>query len=229
MSAAGRSASSDDALEASLATGARRIVLDNTYLSRVDAEPCGRDRRPAWCRGAVHLDRHAARAGSGQSRRAPARPVRLPSRSRASCGGGTRRARAPAAPTRQMRAFREFEPRRPDEGFVEVERVLFERYAANAGEREGRATEPSSSPLRRCKSAGLGTRARVRRSRRPAPCLRLETGREHGRDPRRRRCMAGRAVNGPVMRALCPHPGGPPVCWCRPPLPGLILAFARTY
>jgi hypothetical protein len=36
-------------------------------------------------------------------------------------------------------------------------------------------------------------------------------------------------VDGPVDTAACPHPGGPPVCWCRPPLPGLPLAFARTH
>ncbi len=36
-------------------------------------------------------------------------------------------------------------------------------------------------------------------------------------------------VEGPVESAFCPHGGGPPVCWCRPPLPGLPLAFARTH
>ena len=36
-------------------------------------------------------------------------------------------------------------------------------------------------------------------------------------------------VSGPVEGAICPHPGGPPVCWCRPPLPGLLLAYARTH
>jgi hypothetical protein len=35
-------------------------------------------------------------------------------------------------------------------------------------------------------------------------------------------------VSGPVETALCPHGGGPPSCWCRPPLPGLVLAFARA-
>src|SRR5262249_35622997 len=35
-------------------------------------------------------------------------------------------------------------------------------------------------------------------------------------------------VSGPVERALCPHAAGPPSCWCRPPLPGLPLAFARA-
>ncbi|MDH4078089.1 MAG: hypothetical protein OEY41_06585 [Acidimicrobiia bacterium] len=29
--------------------------------------------------------------------------------------------------------------------------------------------------------------------------------------------------------ALCPHPGGPPTCWCRAPLPGLALGFARGH
>ena len=36
-------------------------------------------------------------------------------------------------------------------------------------------------------------------------------------------------VSGQVSSALCPHAEGPPVCWCRPPLPGLILAFARMH
>jgi D-glycero-D-manno-heptose 1,7-bisphosphate phosphatase len=29
--------------------------------------------------------------------------------------------------------------------------------------------------------------------------------------------------------AYCPHPPGPPVCWCRKPLPGLLLQFAHRY
>ncbi len=29
--------------------------------------------------------------------------------------------------------------------------------------------------------------------------------------------------------ASCPHGGGPPTCWCRPPLPGLLLAFANRH
>lgn len=30
-----------------------------------------------------------------------------------------------------------------------------------------------------------------------------------------------------VDSALCAHGGGPPLCWCRPPLPGLLLAWAH--
>ncbi len=36
-------------------------------------------------------------------------------------------------------------------------------------------------------------------------------------------------VGGPVESALCAHGGGPPSCWCRPPLPGLPLAFAHVH
>jgi hypothetical protein len=36
-------------------------------------------------------------------------------------------------------------------------------------------------------------------------------------------------VVGPVDSAICPHGGGAPTCWCRPPLPGLPLAFARAH
>ncbi|MFZ5439891.1 MAG: aldo/keto reductase, partial [Myxococcota bacterium] len=31
-----------------------------------------------------------------------------------------------------------------------------------------------------------------------------------------------------VENAVCPHAGGPPECWCRPPLPGLVLERARA-
>jgi histidinol phosphatase-like enzyme len=36
-------------------------------------------------------------------------------------------------------------------------------------------------------------------------------------------------VSAPVEGALCPHAAGPPRCWCRPPLPGLPVAFARAH
>jgi hypothetical protein len=34
------------------------------------------------------------------------------------------------------------------------------------------------------------------------------------------------ALAGLIEARHCPHPGGPPRCWCRPPLPGLLLALA---
>jgi hypothetical protein len=38
------------------------------------------------------------------------------------------------------------------------------------------------------------------------------------------------AVRGlDVEAAACTHPAGPPICWCRPPLPGLLLAFMHRH
>jgi phosphoglycolate phosphatase-like HAD superfamily hydrolase len=31
---------------------------------------------------------------------------------------------------------------------------------------------------------------------------------------------------GPVDTAVCTHEAGPPVCWCRKPIPGSVIAFA---
>jgi aryl-alcohol dehydrogenase-like predicted oxidoreductase/predicted kinase len=33
----------------------------------------------------------------------------------------------------------------------------------------------------------------------------------------------------PIELAICSHASGPPVCWCRPPLPGLWVPFARRH
>ena len=41
--------------------------------------------------------------------------------------------------------------------------------------------------------------------------------------------LAARIPAAIVETAACTHGGGPPICWCRPPLPGLPLAFARRH
>jgi len=33
-------------------------------------------------------------------------------------------------------------------------------------------------------------------------------------------------LDGAVDIACCPHDAGPPVCWCRKPIPGSVLEFA---
>ena len=37
------------------------------------------------------------------------------------------------------------------------------------------------------------------------------------------------AFGVPIEVKYCPHGGGPPVCWCRKPLPGLGVVFIRHY
>lgn len=39
---------------------------------------------------------------------------------------------------------------------------------------------------------------------------------------------AGQLVAGVDFEAACAHMTGPPVCWCRPPLPGILLALAHA-
>lgn len=39
-----------------------------------------------------------------------------------------------------------------------------------------------------------------------------------------------RALGVPALEiATCPHPAGPPICWCRKPLPGLALALVHAH
>jgi predicted kinase len=41
--------------------------------------------------------------------------------------------------------------------------------------------------------------------------------------------FAWRPDGGGSAALTCAHPGGPPTCWCRPPLPGLLLAHAHRH
>jgi hypothetical protein len=118
------------------------------------------------------------------------------------------------APTSQMRTVRELEPPSADEGFAIVEPVPFVRAPSEgrpgvfvaAGSRWEDALESTDAPVLLFDWKPDGTVE--------------DLGAEAAR-------LAGH-VSGLVETAICTHPGGPPTCWCRPPLPGLPLAFART-
>jgi histidinol phosphatase-like enzyme len=34
------------------------------------------------------------------------------------------------------------------------------------------------------------------------------------------------ALGGDIDSAYCPHDAGPPICWCRKPIPGPLIEFA---
>ena len=119
--------------------------------------------------------------------------------------------------------------------------------SASSSRRRPRRGSPASSACRSRARRPPGGRGRASSSRRRACAVRVggrRPTRRHGRaapvfdwrpesSPGRARDRSGSSlaavVSGPVAAALCPHPGGPPTCWCRPPLPGLSLAFARAH
>ena len=177
---------------------------------------------PARHSGALHLDRHAARPGAGQSRRAAARPLRLASDSRGAeraCPPRAGSSCAGVADARAPRAGAAVDRR----GICRVEQVPFVR---GARPRTRAGVFVAAAAL---EAARLGGRARRRRSPRASPRVRLEPGRHASMGSTRSSASLAARVAGPVETALCAHPAGPPICWCRPPLPGLPLAFARAH
>lgn len=203
-----------------LASGARRVVLDNTYLTRASRndviEAAGRHGAPVRC---IWLDTPLAQAQVNLVERFLDRLGSLPDPE--DLRGLARREPGLLAPTSQMRASRELEPPSADEGFAEVEQVSFER-APSAG-RGGvfvAASAVASPDWERAIGGGDPT----------APHLVFHWSAD-GTDALLVDAAARLAtkVSGPVERALCPHGGGPPSCWCRPPLPGLPLVFARAH
>jgi hypothetical protein len=115
--------------------------------------------------------------------------------------------------------MRELEPPSLDEGWASVEHVEFERVPLGGGGRPGVFI-----------AAGATEKPGWEQPDTDAPHLVFDWNPDGDRtalDTAVARVAA--RVAGPVEAALCPHPAGPPSCWCRPPLPGLPLAFARAY
>jgi hypothetical protein len=198
-----------DALDEELSAGVPRVVLDNTYLTRTSRsyvlEAAGRHGAPVRC---VWVDTPLAQAQVNLVERLLERFGALPPPEALRRGEP-----GVLAPTSQMRALRELEPPSADEGFAAVERVPFARA-------------PGSGVA----AVIVAAAAHMGESPAPtAPHLVFDWNPEGSED-----ALAGATarltpiVSGPVDAALCPHPAGPPVCWCRPPLPGLPLAFARA-
>jgi aryl-alcohol dehydrogenase-like predicted oxidoreductase len=204
-----------------LSSGARRVVLDNTYLTRASRsyviEAAGRHRLATRC---MWLDTPLAQAQVNLVERLLERFGSLPSPEQL-----RELTREPGvlAPTSQMRAHRELEPPSTDEGFTGVERVAFTR--SPHGSRSHAGVLVAAGALNR-----PDWERALDEAGRNAPHLVFDwspNGSDHALAAAVARLSA--AVTGPVEGALCPHGAGPPSCWCRPPLPGLPLVFARAH
>jgi hypothetical protein len=124
-------------------------------------------------------------------------------------------------PTSQMRALRELEPPSADEGFAAVEQLPFSRAAL-----AGRAGVLVAAAALK----DPGWERALEQAERAAPHLVFDWRPDGSADSLVLEVARLSAeVSGPVESALCPHDAGPPTCWCRPPLPGLPLVFARKY
>jgi aryl-alcohol dehydrogenase-like predicted oxidoreductase len=214
-----------DVLEQSLASGARRIVLDNTYLTRaLRSHVVGSAARHGIGVRCIWIDTPLAQAQVNLVERLLDRfgslpdPRQLQEHARVEPGL--------LSPTRQMRAFRELEPPTRDEGFVSVERVRFERSPRAAARA---SATPEAVFVAAAALTHPGWERALASGALDAPHLVFDwrpDAAAHVLDEEVARVAA--IVSGSVTGALCPHGGRAPVCWCRPPLPGLILAFART-
>jgi len=209
------------ALDVDLATGTRRFVLDNTYLTRATRsdviDTANRHGVPVRC---IWVDTPLAQAQVNMVERLLDRFGALPSPSE--LAAVSRREPGVLTPTSQMRTLRELEPPALDEGFAAIDHVRFTR-------------SPSARP-----NAGLyvaagvltrsGWQATIGLGDPSAPHLVFDwvPGGDVGGIDELVARLAGE-IPAKVEGAVCVHPGGPPACWCRPPLPGLLLAFARAH
>jgi aryl-alcohol dehydrogenase-like predicted oxidoreductase len=211
-----------DALDEYLAAGAQRIVLDNTYLTRAARshvlEMAGGHGAPVRC---VWLSTPLAQAQVNLAWRLVALHGTLPTpeelRALAKTTEGV------MAPTSQMRAVRELEPPALDEGFRAVDEVPFVRAVADQHARAGVLVAAPALDH-------AGWEAAVAAAGPAAPHLVFDWRPEGTADDLRGAvARLADAVSGEVSAGVCPHEGGPPRCWCRPPLPGLAVAFAAAH
>jgi aryl-alcohol dehydrogenase-like predicted oxidoreductase len=218
-------------LDAALTEGTSSVVLDNTYPTRAarnavieTAWARGRQVRCLWLAttigdaqlNAIHrmIDAHGSLPSSAEIRVRGADDPRY------------------LLPDAQFRYERMLEPPTLDEGFTAVERVDFSREAD--GESGARAIILDADDLLDAGSANAerrrGTLAKLRddgwllfaHAWRPEVARETTTAAavEEELDRLRREL-------GEIDLAYCEHDAGPPVCWCRKPIPGSVVAFAR--
>ncbi len=208
-------------LDETVASGAPRIVLDNTYLTRATrsdvVEAAARHGARVRC---IWIDTPLAQAQVNLVERLLDRFGRLPSPEELRERG--RREPGVLAPTSQMRALRELEPPADDEGFASVERVVFVRTPSPPSSQGG--VFVAASAMRE-----PGWRAVVAQADPDAAHLVFDWRPDGSPGDLDQAVSDLAAVVAFAEPAVCPHGGGAPICWCRPPLPGLLLAFARAH
>jgi hypothetical protein len=122
-----------------------------------------------------------------------------------------------------MRAQRELEVPSIDEGLAQVDRLPFSRAAISLRTQMGVFVAAGAM-------TGPDWKSAIEQGNPRAPHLVFDwcpKGCSHALAVAAGLLSA--VVTGPVESSVCQHGDGPPSCWCRPPLPGLLLAFARVH
>ena len=205
-----------------LVGGSGRVLVDSTYLTRVARsyviEMAARHRAAVRC---VWLDTPLEQAQVNLVERLLQRFGELPSPEELRVVA--RQEPGLLMPTSQMRTVRELEPPTIEEGFTEVERMPFVR-AAVAGRTAAGVLVVAGALVASGWEEALGDADPA------APHLLYDWRPDGGPETLSEAAAAlSQVVTGPVEVAVCPHGAGPPSCWCRPPLPGLALAFAQRW
>lgn len=208
------------ALEDALTRGARTVVLDNTWLTRAI-----RSRAIEIAAGhgvairCVWLDISLADAQRNVVERVVELRESLPSPEEVRQFNGRD---GMLSPTAQMRALRELEPPMAGEGFTDIERVAFVRETPPPGGVPGVFIAASAAVHSSLAGAIQAEDAR-------APRLVFDWKPDGDTALLDHAAAAVRGLStATVDAALCAHPAGPPVCWCRPHLLGLVLHFAHN-
>jgi histidinol phosphatase-like enzyme/predicted kinase len=225
-------------LDALLAEGERRVVLDNTYPTRKSRNEVI---ETAWQRGArvrcIWLRTDVGDAQINAIRRMldvhGALPTPEEIRER------TRTDTRYMLPDAQFRYERSLEPPSLDEGFTAIDARDFVRDAAGEGAPalmlDFDDLVEGTAPVLAAENVTVAPERRDLLTRHQAAgrllfvhAWRPGVGRGDVTHGQVDDCFTRlRAILGvPVDVACCPHEAGPPACWCRKPIPGSVLEFA---
>jgi aryl-alcohol dehydrogenase-like predicted oxidoreductase len=220
-------------LDGALAGGERRVVLDNTYPARALRAPViAAARRYGVGVRCIELATSIEDAQVNAVKRLLDRYGHLPGPEELATLG--KRDPNTFAPSAQFRWRRQYEPPSTDEGFGSVERREFVRTPAIGGRPAvivelddvvwtGRPTTPEGIRL------VDGAHEHLARWADGGWLVLATTWMPDAADPDG--VLAALRVRLPMILAIerCTHPAGPPVCWCRKPLPGMGLALQRSH
>lgn len=216
-------------LDERLTAGAARLVLDNTYVTRASRYEIVRvasaHAAEVHC---VHIETPLADAQINIILRMLERFGRVLEPEE--LGKLARTDAAALAPHAVFRMQREVEPPAVDEGFAKIERVPFVRQQPESGVAGtcialaalGGAAAVSDALIPLLRETPEASPVLVYAWQPDAAPAWLQTLRESVEN-------AGAAMGRSVDVAVCSHPGGRPICWCRPPLPGMLLTFAHRH